>query len=165
MHFNTEAPALLLGLGNLLMEDEGVGLHVLKAIEEKYSFAPAIEIVDGGTAGFELLPFFEHFDKVLMIDAVEFREEPGFVGVLENDNILTELTNKMSLHHLGITDVLSVSKLMDYMPSDVRLIGIEPERIDVGMDLSDTVKNRINDVIQVTLKILENWGIQAVAKE
>ncbi len=152
---------VLLGLGNLLMEDEGIGIHVLRHLESSYQFTPAIELVDGGTAGFELLPFFEDFDKILMIDAVEFEEEPGFIGRIENDDILTQLTNKMSLHHLGITDVLSTARLLEYDPSQVIMIGVQPLQMDVRLGLSDLLTERIAPVTAEILRILGSWGVEA----
>ncbi|MCK5519733.1 MAG: hydrogenase maturation protease, partial [Candidatus Marinimicrobia bacterium] len=114
MHSKEKKDVVFLGLGNLLMEDEGFGVHVYRYIEENYRFSPEIEMIDGGTAGFELLPFFEDYDKILMVDAVEFEKEPGFVGLIENDDILAQLTQKMSLHHLGISDVISTAQLLEY---------------------------------------------------
>ena len=156
---------ILLGLGNLLVEDEGIGLHVIKHINAHYRFEPAIEIVDGGTAGFELLPFFQDYDRILMVDAVEFGEEPGYVGRMENDDILTQLKNNMSLHHLGITDVLSSVKLLEYDPSHIVLIGIQPQSMEVRMGLSDLLRSRIEPVTREILRILESWDVKAVEVE
>jgi len=153
---------ILLGLGNLLVEDEGIGLHVIKHINAHYRFEPAIEIVDGGTAGFELLPFFEDYDRILMVDAVEFGEAPGYVGRMENDDILTQLKNNMSLHHLGITDVLSSVKLLEYDPSQIILIGVQPQSMEVRMGLSELLRSRIEPVTRELLRILESWGVVAI---
>lgn len=158
---NNKQDVVLLGLGNLLMEDEGIGIHVLRHIEETYRFMPEIEMIDGGTAGFELLPFFEDYDKIIMIDAVEFEKEPGFIGRIENDDILTQLTEKMSLHHLGITDVLSTSKLLEYDPSEVIMIGIQPQQMDVRMGLSELLQSKIEPVTAEVLRIFEKWGVRA----
>lgn len=155
---------VLLGLGNLLMEDEGVGVHALRWMEAAYTFEPTIQLVDGGTAGFELLPLFEDNDRILMIDAVEFGKESGSVIVLEDDQILTELTQKMSLHHLGITDVLSSAKLLEYCPQKVVMIGVQPFAIDnVTMDLSPDMQARLPKVVATALSILESWGIHTSA--
>jgi hydrogenase maturation protease len=157
---------LLMGLGNLLMEDEGVGVHVLRHLEEHYTFKPPLEFVDGGTAGFELLPFFEDYRHILMVDAVEFRKEPGHIGTIKNDDILTQLTQKMSLHHLGITDVLSAAKLLDYTFDEVVLIGIQPYFFnDVKMGLSKEMEARMPDIVKTTLNELDRWGIQAIRNE
>jgi hydrogenase maturation protease len=73
---------LLLGLGNVLMKDERLGVHVVNTIKERYDCPPELEIIDGGTLGLELLPLFEKFDRVVIADAVNFGREPGYIGVL-----------------------------------------------------------------------------------
>lgn len=156
---------LLMGLGNLLMEDEGVGVHVLRYLEEHYTFSPAPELVDGGTAGFELLPFFEDYRHILMVDAVEFRKEPGSIGMIKNDEILTQLTQKMSLHHLGITDVLSAAKLLDYTFDEVVLLGVQPYFFnDVKMGLSKEMEARMPEIVKTALDVLIGWGIEVTEK-
>jgi len=147
------------------MEDEGVGIHVLKEIEARYNFDPPIECVDGGTAGMELLAFFDEYDKILMIDAVEFRREPGTIQTLMNDEILVQLTEKMSLHHLGITDVLSSAHLLEYNPSEVWLIGVQPKSIQVRLGLSPLMAGKIEELVKLTIAYLQGWGIQGIAKE
>jgi hydrogenase maturation protease len=82
---------VVLGLGNILMEDEGIGVHAVNHLEENYRFKPEIEIVDGGTSGLDLLPFFGTEKSILLIDAVNFDMAPGTVGVLEDDDILAQL--------------------------------------------------------------------------
>ena len=77
----------LIGLGNLLMRDEGVGVQAVRAIEERYEMPPGVEIVDGGTSGLDLLPYIEGRDRVLFVDAVNFGKEPGYIEVLENREI------------------------------------------------------------------------------
>jgi len=75
----------LLGIGNILLKDEGVGVHVVNAMKESYTFSPEVEIIDGGTLGLDLLPFVEGRERLLIIDAVNFGKAPGYIGVLENE--------------------------------------------------------------------------------
>ena len=77
----------LLGIGNILLKDEGVGVHVVNAIKEGYTFSPEVEIIDGGTLGLDLLPFIEGKEGLLIIDAVNFGKDPGYIGILENEEI------------------------------------------------------------------------------
>ena len=85
----------LIGLGNLLMRDEGVGVHAVRALEEQYGLPPGLEIVDGGTSGLDLLPYIEGRDRVLVVDAVNFGKEPGYIGVLENQEIPALFASKV----------------------------------------------------------------------
>lgn len=155
---------LLLGIGNTLMQDEGVGVHVVNGLEAKYEFRPAINIVDGGTAGMELMGQIRDATKVIIVDAVNFDEPPGTIGSIENDDILRRLKSKMSMHHLGITDVLSTIKLVGDEPEEIFLLGIQPEKIELDMEMTDTVRERIPRMEEVVLKKLGEWGIEAIEK-
>ncbi len=154
----------VLGIGNVLMEDEGVGVHVVNRLEKEYDFSPSIQLIDGGVTGTDLLPYLEENDRVIIVDAVNFEEEPGFIGSIENDDILTRLTTKMSLHHLGITDVLSSLKLLGTGPEEIFLVGIQPASINLTMELSDTIITRMDRIIEVVLDKLDNWNIATVKK-
>ena len=85
----------VLGLGNILLTDEGVGVHAVNAIKKKYAFSPEIEIIDGGVMGLDLLPIFQTQDKILIIDAVDFKKAPGHVETIEGDNIPSVLNAKL----------------------------------------------------------------------
>ena len=149
----------VLGLGNLLMQDEGIGVHIANLLIKHYAFSPAIGIIDGGTTGTDLLPYFENSDRILIIDAVNFEKYPGHIGIIENDDILATITSKISLHHLGLSDVLSVIKLIDIKPEEIILIGIQPYRMELGMDLSEQMQNHVPTIISTVLQKLEQWDI------
>jgi hydrogenase maturation protease len=152
--------AALIGLGNILLKDEGVGVHVVNAIRERYTFSPEIQIIDGGTLGLDLLPFFEGKREILIIDAVDFRKEPGHIGMLENDAIPSELFSKLSVHHIGLSDVLFAAKLKDLTPAKLCLIGIQPQSLEVGLEMTDCIRDKMEDVIALAIKKLKEWNIQ-----
>ncbi len=150
----------VIGLGNILLRDEGVGVHVANAIKQRYTFTPEVEIIDGGTMGLDLLPVFEGRDRVLIIDAVDFQKEPGHIGVIENENIPSVLNSKLSVHHINLTDVIYASKLMNILPSEIFLVGIQPESLDAGLDMTDTINKKINALIEIVLERLKQWGVE-----
>ncbi len=154
----------LIGIGNILLSDEGVGVHVIRAIREKYIFSPEIEIIDGGTLGLDLLPYFERFDKVLIVDAVNFSKEPGYVGIIEDNEIPAVLHTKLSVHHIGLADTLVAAKLMDMKLSKVSLVGIQPQSLDLRLEMTDTVSSKINTLIDLTLKKLKEWNIECALR-
>ncbi len=154
----------LIGIGNILLSDEGVGVHVVRAIREKYIFSPEIEIIDGGTLGLDLLPYFERFDKVLIVDAVNFSKEPGYVGIIEDNEIPAVLHTKLSVHHIGLADTLVAAKLMDMKLSKVSLVGIQPQSLDFRLEMTDTVSSKINTLIDLTLKKLKEWNIECALR-
>lgn len=151
------------GLGNILLRDEGVGVRVAEAIRERYSFSPHVEVIDGGTLGLDLLPLIEGKDQVLIIDAVDFGKEPGHIAVLTDDQIPAVLAAKMSVHSIGLSDVLFAAKLLDITPRKMCLVGIQPESLDVGLDITDCVSDRIEQLIALSIKKLQDWNIECVS--
>ena len=149
----------VLGIGNLIMQDEGVGIHVIRKLETEYIFQPDIELIDGGTSGSELYGFFEDNDKMIIVDAVNFDEEPGFIGTIEKDDILKRLNTKLSMHNLGLTDVLSHVKLLDIEPSEIFLVGIQPAVIELHDELSDIISKRVDRILEVVCMKLTEWNV------
>lgn len=154
----------VLGLGNILLRDEGVGVRVAEAIREKYSFSPDVEIIDGGTLGLDLLPLIEGKDQILIIDAVNFGKDPGYIQVLNDDQIPSVLAAKMSVHSIGLSDVLFAAKLLDVTPKKMCLIGIQPQSLEVGLDMTDCIGGKIEQLIDLSIRTLESWNIECVSR-
>jgi hydrogenase maturation protease len=155
----------LLGLGSILMRDDGVGVHAVKAVQERYDAPPELDIVDGGTAGLDLLPFIEGRDRVLFVDAVDFGKEPGFIGELVNDDIPAFFTkDKSSLHHIGLTDVLAMARLLNILPEEVCLIGIQPQDIELGLELTEVLQGKLDRLVGLILDKLRDWGVRLVPR-
>lgn len=155
----------LIGLGNILLQDEGAGVHAVRLIQERYRTPPELEIVDGGTSGLDLLPYLEGRDMVLFADAVNFGQEPGYIGMLENQEIPAFFAVKSSLHHLGLADVLAAAHLLDLLPPELCLIGIQPNSLEPGLELSQRLQARLDDFLERLLAKLEDWGLSLPAQE
>ena len=157
---------LLLGLGNVLMKDERLGVHVVTTIKERYNCPPELEIIDGGTLGLELLPLFEQFDRVVIVDAVNFGREPGYIGVLEDDQIPAVIFSKLSVHQIGLADLISVAKLKGVMPSKICVIGMQPSSVDftLGLEMSDVVNANIDKAIDATIDKLKELNIECALR-
>lgn len=164
MNIDQEQKIAVLGLGNILLSDEGVGVHAVNALKNKYIFSPGIEIIDGGTMGLDLLPLFQSQDKILIIDAVDFGRMPGATGVLEGDNIPSVLNVKLSVHHIGLSDLLFTTKLMRTTPPEVCLVGMQPKSLDVGLDMTEEVRVQLDRVIQLAIQKLKEWNIECVLR-
>jgi len=149
----------LLGLGNILMQDEGVGVHAVNYVLEHFHTPPELEIVDGGTSGLDLLPYIEGRDGVLFVDAVNFGQEPGYIGVLHNQDLPALFSTKDSLHHLGLMDVLAAAQLLDVAPPEICLIGIQPQTIATGLTLSDLIAARLDLLVARIIGQLQDWGL------
>jgi hydrogenase maturation protease len=155
----------LLGLGSILMRDDGVGVHAVKALQERFEAPPELDIVDGGTAGLDLLPFLEGRDRVLFVDAVDFGQEPGFIGELVNDDIPAFFSkDKGSLHHLGLTDVLATARLLNIVPEEICLIGIQPQGIEMGLELTEVLQQKLDLLVTRIIDKLRDWDVRLVLR-
>jgi hydrogenase maturation protease len=150
---------LVLGLGNSLLADEGVGIHVLKRLQECYHFPPDVQLLDGGTLGLDLLHHVEAADRLLVIDALELGAEPGMRARLEGEQVPAFLSVKLSPHQIGLADLLAASRLRQAYPEQVVLLGVQPAVIDVGLDLSPSVAAEVDALAEEAVMELHRWGI------
>lgn len=159
-----KAQIAVMGIGNILMQDEGIGVHIIKKLSKQYEFDPHIALIDGGNMGMDLLPFFDEYNSMIIVDAVDFEKKPGFIDTIENDNILALFTTRMSLHHLGLKDVLSYAKLLDQTPKNLCLIGIQPDKVEMEMQLSEIINNKFDKLLNLVLQKLKEWGVKSRLK-
>ena len=154
----------VIGLGNLLLGDEGVGVHAVDLLAARYTFTPSVDLVDGGTLGLDLLPFLEGRDRVLLIDAADFGRPPGHIGFLESPELPATLFARPSVHHIGLSDLLSAASLLGTRPSSLRLIGVQPLSLEPGIGLSGIIADRMEILIETVLDVLHEWHVTAAPK-
>ena len=147
------APILILGIGNILLRDEGVGVHVVKKLAE-FDLGDDVEIVDGGTAGADLLDIIADRSKLIVVDAVDIDSEPGAVVRFTDAQPSNHHHKQMSLHELGIAETIQMTKQLGCPPESVVFFGIKPADLTPGLDLSDPVAKSVNIVIEQILKEL-----------
>lgn len=152
--------ALVLGLGNILLSDEGLGVRVVQRLGENYHFPPEVRVMDGGTLGLDLLPYLEGVDHLLVIDALEKEEEPGTITRLVGDEVPASLSVKISPHQMGLADLLAAARLQGLYPQEVVLWGMQPGSIDTGLDLSPPVEAQVDRLIDEVLMELKSWGYE-----
>lgn len=153
------------GIGNILLSDDGVGVHTINRLKNDYIFPESLELIDGGTKGLDLLPLFEGRDKVLIIDAANFKREPGTIDMIEGDKIPAFLSSKLSVHQIGLPDMLFAAKLMEITPAEMCLIGIQPKSMDTGTELSDIVSKNMEALLEKVLRKLNAWGVDIIQKK
>ena len=156
---------LILGVGNLLLSDEGVGVRVIERLLAEYDLPEQVQVLDGGTLGLDLLYYLEGVDNLLIIDAVEMESEPGKLLRMEGEDVPAFLSVKMSPHQIGIPDMLFAAKLRDLYPRNVVLWGVQPLKLDVGMELSPLINAKIDVLVGKTLAELDSWGYAAQIKQ
>lgn len=152
------------GIGNILLSDDGVGVHTLNRLKDEYDLPGYVELIDGGTKGLDLLPLLEDRDKVLIIDAANFKKEPGTIDTVEGDNIPAFLSTKLSVHQIGLPDMLFAAKLMNIMPPEMCLIGIQPESMATSTEMSEVVSNGMDPLLEKVLEKLREWGVEITPK-
>ena len=149
----------VIGLGNILLRDEGVGVHAVRALQRGFTFPDPVELLDGGTMGLDLLPYIEGKEKVLFVDAVDLHEEPATIALMEDDAIPSFLRPAFSFHQVGLSDLLFASRFMGISPAKIALIGIQPEKIETGLALSETLERNFEKFLHTILEKLREWGV------
>lgn len=153
---------LVLGIGNILLSDDGVGVHIVNKLKDEYAFPDNVTLIDGGTKGLDLLPLLEGRDKVLLVDAANFKKEPGTIDTVIGDNIPAFLSQKLSVHQIGIPDMLFAARLMGITPPEMCLIGIQPKSMETSTDMSEEIKGKFDDLYVKVLEKLREWGVKPV---
>lgn len=149
---------LILGVGNILLGDEGVGVRIAQALENRPEIQPHFDVIDGGTCGMELLDEMANRDHIIIIDAVLANRKAGEVIVLYDEQVPVFFSRKISPHQLGICDVLSALKLTDEFPQNLCLIGIQPEILDPQIALSETIQKSFPVIFNRLEKVLTEYG-------
>ena len=152
---------LVLGIGNLVMSDDGVGVKVVQRLQREYRFPPCVELMDGGTLGLDLLPKLENIDRLIIIDAVETGRKAGTCIRLTGEELPIALETKLSPHQMGLKDLLAVSQLMGHSPREMILIGVQPGSIEMDTELTPDVEAAVDVLVSNVLNELELWNIQA----
>ncbi len=155
---NATDKIVVLGVGNVLMCDEGVGCHTVSALEAKYEFPENVRFVDGGTSTQELLGDLEDLDHLIVIDAVNSGKEPASMLRLEGAAVPAAFTTKLSPHQVGISDLLATLTFMGRAPKNVVLFGVEPVRLQLDMELSPKVAARVPELCTLVVEELGKLG-------
>jgi hydrogenase maturation protease len=152
-----DVTTLVLGVGNLLLSDEGVGLRVAERLMASFELPPTVRVLDGGTLGMDLLYHLEGITNLLVIDAVETGKEPGTLIRLENDQVPAFLSIKISPHQIGVPDMLFAAKLKEMYPENVVLLGVQPADLGVGLELSPEVGEQVDVLVEQAIEQLIAW--------
>jgi hydrogenase maturation protease len=144
----------IVGVGNLLFKDEGVGIHVAHALQ-KLTLPQGVKIVDGGTSP-EILAYVEPAEKLIIIDAMEAGGTPGSVYRLCLDDLTIEAPGLISVHEINLISRLKMMRLLGKEPQETVVIGVQPKEMDWGTELSSELQEKIPEIERV---VLEEIGI------
>jgi len=151
---------LVLGLGNSIMTDDGFGVKVVSTLSSRYHFQGPVKLIDGGTLGLDLLPHLEEIDSLLIIDALDMRATPGEIFRIEGDEVPRAFASKLSVHQMGLQDLLAVAELQGHVPTNLVVWGVQPESIEMGTELTGTVEQAVEPVICKVIDELQTWGVR-----
>ena len=154
---------LVLGLGNILLSDEGAGVQAVQELQRRFDCSDTVEFIDGGTMGLDLLPYFEGRSHILIIDAVKTGHAPG--TVIRIDDPPAYFRSKTSPHQIGLADIMGIAAITGDLPRNITLFGIEPKQLSTGLDLSDVVAKNLERLVDMVVAELKNFGVDVQPKK
>jgi hydrogenase maturation protease len=155
---------VILGIGNIILSDEGAGVRAAEAVAAAYDIPDYVEVIDGGTAGMELLGPLTGVDLLLVMDAVKAGRPPGTVITLTGKEVPVFFRSKLSPHQISICDVLAGLEFSGEAPGDLVLVGVEPESLELGLELTPTVAQRLPEMVACAVAELACRGVVLTAK-
>jgi len=154
----SDKETLILGIGNTLLTDEGAGIHALNHLQEKCPDIPNLTFIDGGTLSFTLAVWIEDCPNLIVFDATQLKQTPGTVKVFVGTDMDEFLgMNKRSAHEVGLLDLLDIARLTEKLPANRALIGIQPEKMDWGMEPSPAVKKALDNASIEAIHLINKW--------
>ena len=157
---NSNKPIKIIALGNYLYSDEGLGIHIVDSLYDMFSDDDQIEVIEGSTDGIKLLGPVEDANRLLVVDAIADSKEPGTVILLEDDDVPKYFSVKLSVHQLGFQEVLQAADLRDKLPEKVAIIGLQPELLDFGTELSATVEAQMPALLEQIDSLIARWKVE-----
>jgi hydrogenase maturation protease len=150
--------AVLLGVGNILLTDEGVGVRAVERFGERYVLPEGVEILDGGTSAMEMLDELENLDLLVVVDCVRVGRPPASVVVLTGDEVPAFFRQRLSPHQVGLSDVFATMLLTGRAPQAIVVIGVQPVAIELSMSLTPEVEAVMPEVLDAIHSSFEANG-------
>ncbi len=138
---------VVIGIGNILQRDDGIGVHVIKELE-KENLTSAIELVDGGTSTLSMLGYFLDYKNIIVIDSLKGGLEPGTIYKIKPEEITNYKKSDLSIHDVQILDVIKMANMAGSFP-DVVIYGIEPKELYFGLEMSEIISSKVSDIVKL----------------
>ncbi len=156
---------LIVGLGNILLQDEGVGIHVIEKLRKETDIPPEVELIEGETRGLALLPVLKEGTHIIFVDAMKFEGAAGEIKVLRDKEIISANNMLISVHEVGLRDIISLISLTEeYETPKIVLVGIKPMNLGTGLQLSPEVEGSIPDIINVIKQEVQKFKGESMVK-
>lgn len=150
---------LVLGIGNSLMNDDALGVSAVEQLRTRYTFPEGVNVVDGGTLGLDLLPMLEGIKRLLIIDAIDMGGQPGDLFRLTGEEVPRAFASKLSVHQMGVQDLLAVAELQGHVPEELVVWGVQPGSIAMEMRLTPEVAAAMAPLLEGVVRELGEWGV------
>ncbi len=150
--------AVVLGIGNTILTDEAAGVRAVEALERDYRLPANVQAIDGGTSGMEMIEDLSNLDFLIVIDVVKTGAAPGTVVRIAGNQIPVFFRNKLSPHQIGLPDVLASLELLDAIPKEIVVLGVEPISLELGMEMTPTVAAKIPQLVAMAVAELTARG-------
>ncbi len=151
---------LVLGIGNAVMSDDAFGCRAIEALAARFRFPEGVTLLDGGTLGLDLLPRFEGVERLVVLDAIDMGEPAGTPFRLEAQEVPRAFAGKLSVHQMGVQDLLALAELQGHLPNELVAWGVQPSSIEMGLELSPEVEGALPEVIEGVRDELRRWGVE-----
>jgi hydrogenase maturation protease len=156
---------MIMGVGNILLSDEGFGIRVVETLEARYDFPDNVSVVDGGVLGINLMGVIAGADQLIVVDVIRNKGNPGDLYRIAGSAIPERIRAKNSLHQIDFLEALTLCQALDKVPETV-IVGVEPKDIETLSDeLTDTIAGRIDDMVDMVLKELDRLGVAYTEKQ
>jgi hydrogenase maturation protease len=161
---DSRSSLLILGLGNLLCSDDGLGVFVAQAIAATRIAPDGVKVLDGGTLGLSLLPYLEDAERAILVDAIMADEPAGTLVRLEGDDVGPAVAARLSVHQVGVSDLIEAARWRDRIPPTLVLLGIVPLTTELGVGLSAPVLGSLPALVERVCEEAERLGFPLVKK-
>jgi hydrogenase maturation protease len=159
-------PIRILGIGNVLMGDDGLGPYAVQILASRYEFPEHVELVDGGTPGLDFLPYISHARSVIVLDTVSSKGDPGTLKIYRDQEIIGSAPPpRLTPHQPGLREALMATELTDASPGEMVLLGVVPETLEQGTTLSEPVLAAVEDVVATVITELERLDAVPTARD
>ncbi|MDP2794289.1 MAG: HyaD/HybD family hydrogenase maturation endopeptidase [Sulfurisoma sp.] len=138
---------VVLGIGNLIMQDEGVGVRVVEALERDHVLPDGVTLIDGGTSAMEMLDELSNLDRLIVVDAINAGKPPGTLVRIEGDDVPVFFRTRLSPHQIGLPDVLASLEFLGAAPKKMVILGVQPQTMALGMELTPLVAARVPELV------------------
>jgi hydrogenase maturation protease len=150
---------VVLGVGNTLLSDEGIGVRAIEKLQLDYDLPPEVVVIDGGTTGMEMLDDLSNADHIIILDAIRGGKAPASIIKLVDGQVPVFFKTKLSPHQIGLSDVLATLAFIGEQPGGVTVIGVEPVSLETGMTLTPQVAARLPELMELVIDALRQLGV------